>query len=352
MHRIRVVMIGGLNSPVPGGTVISFRQLVESLQHVPQLEMEVINSAGIRGQGIRGLIAFASLIVRIAKKSLRADVVALHGSTTGLHILAPVVTLCAKVAKKPVIIRKFGGSDYVNYSLPRRMLIQWSICQVYIYLVQTRILLEAAQARGIKNVRLYPNSREMPQLPDGAGYEGRSCRRFVYVGHVREYKGIRELVEAAERLDSSTTVDVYGPRFDDLPPDIFDHHRRISYKGVLDHRDAVSTMQQYDALVLPTKAPSEGHPGVILEAYIAGLPVIATTCGAIPEIVDETTGILVEPHDANGLFEAMQTMVDNDDLYKRLCNGVRKKRSHFSIEASTKRFVEFVEEAAFSSACP
>jgi glycosyltransferase involved in cell wall biosynthesis len=166
------------------------------------------------------------------------------------------------------------------------------------------------------------------------------CRRFVYVGHVREYKGIRELVEAAEHLDASTRVDVYGPKYDDLPADLFNHRRRVFYKGIIDYRDVVSIMQQYDAFVLPTHHDGEGYPGVILEAYCAGLPVIATNWRAIPEIVDDTSGILVEPRNAEALYRAMNRLSEDSELYARLCKGALEQAGQFSTEHWADEFVK------------
>jgi glycosyltransferase involved in cell wall biosynthesis len=63
-------------------------------------------------------------------------------------------------------------------------------------------------------------------------------------------------------------------------------------------------MRCCDALVLPSH--SEGIPGVIKEAGLMGLPVIATRVGGIPEIVDEQTASLVEVNDVAGLRQKIE----------------------------------------------
>jgi glycosyltransferase involved in cell wall biosynthesis len=105
-------------------------------------------------------------------------------------------------------------------------------------------------------------------------------------------------------------------------------------------------MCQYDAFVLPTKATTEGYPGVVLEAYAAGLPVIATTCGAIPEIVDETSGILLDPGDVDGLEGAMKRLVEDPQLYVRLCEGTRERTAQFSAAHWAEEFVACCREVA------
>ena len=59
--------------------------------------------------------------------------------------------------------------------------------------------------------------------------------------------------------------------------------------------------------MLPTKWITEGYPGVIIEAYNVGIPVVATPMGAIPEIVqDGVTGFLTPVGDAHMLAQTIK----------------------------------------------
>jgi glycosyltransferase involved in cell wall biosynthesis len=196
---------------------------------------------------------------------------------------------------------------------------------------------------GAKRAVWYSNSRPM----HGKGENQQrsvSCRRFIYVGHIRPYKGIAELIEAAEKLNSTSTVDVYGPFYDGFSEQMFNNCKNLKYGGLLSPKEVVSVMKKYDALVMPTKMPTEGYPGAIVEAFAAGIPILATKCGAIPEIVDDSCGILVEPKDSEALFGAMKTLVDDDTLYARLCEGSRNKRESFSAKFWTAKFVEYCRQ--------
>ena len=106
----------------------------------------------------------------------------------------------------------------------------------------------------------------------------------------------------------------------------------------------IQVLSGYHMLLLPTKALTEGYPGAILEAYSAGLPIITTRCGGIPEIVDETSGMFVEPGNADALFVAIKAIVDNDDLYRRLRSGVIAKRMEFDASLWAERFVMYCKE--------
>jgi glycosyltransferase involved in cell wall biosynthesis len=167
-----------------------------------------------------------------------------------------------------------------------------------------------------------------------------------YIGHVKPAKGIRELIDASKMLTATTmTVDVYGPLQEGISESWFDGSP-VKYCGLLAKEDVIRTLGNYDALVLPSYWEGEGHPGVILEAYCAGIPVIATRWGGIPEIVTTETGILVEPRDVAGLAKAMQTLIDSDHLLSTLRTGARSKATEFDADRWTQYFIDLCHRLA------
>ncbi len=99
-------------------------------------------------------------------------------------------------------------------------------------------------------------------------------------------------------------------------------------------------MQKYDALLLPTYYEGEGYPGVILEVYCAGVPAIATRWRAIPEIVDGSSEILVDPKNAAQLVQAMQTLMCSPQHLDALRQGALEMARRFSSQTWTARFVQ------------
>ncbi|MBL4710603.1 MAG: glycosyltransferase, partial [Flavobacteriales bacterium] len=90
------------------------------------------------------------------------------------------------------------------------------------------------------------------------------------------------------------------------------------FKGILNgEKEILSTMKKYDVLILPTYYEGEGYPGVIIEAYSIGLPVIATQWKSLPEIVEhKKTGFLVEPQNAKDLKRTIELF--NTDNYAEM----------------------------------
>jgi glycosyltransferase involved in cell wall biosynthesis len=79
-----------------------------------------------------------------------------------------------------------------------------------------------------------------------------------------------------------------------------------------------------------------------MEAMACGCPVVASNIGGNPELVrNGETGLLFEPGDAASLAAALQTLIENESLRRRLAdNGAKFLRDSFSIRASAQRMGE------------
>ncbi len=340
---LTILVIGTLPPPI-GGAAVSLQHLVEAIARRPEAHLIVVNTGGVRGSHLIGPFRFLRVLWNIFVGAARADVVSLQPAPSGVPYVGPFVWWSARLWRRPFLIRMFGGQDYRKLTGFRGAIVRWVVRRCDLYLAQTRELVASAKSDGLARVEWYPTSRPMEDSRLRSMDAETRCRRFVFLSHVKPAKGIGELVEAAERFDGEVSVDVYGPLLDGLTASSFEGLRRVRYRGVVPAGTAVSVLADYHALLLPTYWVGEGYPGTVLEAYAAGLPVIATRWKAIPEVVDDTSGILVEPRDADALFEAMQKLVKDDELYRRLCDGVRAKRQFFNSARWVDEFVKLCGE--------
>jgi glycosyltransferase involved in cell wall biosynthesis len=105
-----------------------------------------------------------------------------------------------------------------------------------------------------------------------------------------------------------------------------------------------------DVLVLPSH--SEGSPNVLLEGMAAGVPVVATAVGGVPEIVRPgESALLVRPHDPRGLADAIRLLLTDADLARRLAAnaGARIVERH-SPESRVRSLVEMYIDLASGAA--
>jgi len=104
----------------------------------------------------------------------------------------------------------------------------------------------------------------------------------------------------------------------------------VSFKGYVEN--ARAHLLEFDIFVLPSR--SENLPYAILEAGFAGLPVIATRVGGIPEVITTgESGILVEPGNAHEILSSLLLLADDSMLRSRLGNNIKQKvMKDFSIQ--------------------
>jgi glycosyltransferase involved in cell wall biosynthesis len=91
----------------------------------------------------------------------------------------------------------------------------------------------------------------------------------------------------------------------------------------------------------------EGFGIVLLEAMLAGLPVVATRVSAVPEIVaDRETGLLVEAGDATAVAAALSELLDDPARRRSLGQaGVARARAEFSVARMTRRTIDVYRDA-------
>ena len=103
-----------------------------------------------------------------------------------------------------------------------------------------------------------------------------------------------------------------------ISPELAD---RVEFAGWVD--PPWSARRTFDVLAVPSF--TEGFPLVIVEAMLAGIPVVASAVGGIPEIVvDGDTGLLVPPHDAPALADALRRLLGDPDLRQAMAARCRQ----------------------------
>jgi glycosyltransferase involved in cell wall biosynthesis len=163
--------------------------------------------------------------------------------------------------------------------------------------------------------------------------------KFVFIGRISKPKGILEIIEATNILETETPildfqVDFYGPIEKDIE---FPENLTIAYKGYLDimnnQKESYETLSEYSCMLFPTFWQGEGFPGVIIDAYFAGLPVIATDWNMNKEVVEDgVTGLIVPIEDATALALAMFKMMQNRELVKKMSENSFYKAKDFNID--------------------
>ncbi|MDO8621957.1 MAG: glycosyltransferase family 4 protein, partial [bacterium] len=164
-----------------------------------------------------------------------------------------------------------------------------------------------------------PRSLRTPSnSPSGRGGE---TPPVLFVGRLSEEKGIADFVEAARRLPE-IPFEVVGNGNSSSPP-LTLRGGNIRWLGVLQPDEAQRRIASAAVVVVPSVVP-EIAPYVILEAMAAGVPVVASRIGGIPELVHEgETGFLVPPRDPAALAKTIEMVYGDGMLRERLGTRAR-----------------------------
>jgi len=134
----------------------------------------------------------------------------------------------------------------------------------------------------------------------------------LFVGRLGPEKGIPTLIDAWRVLGKRLPLKILGDG--PLAPLVAQAARDgigIEWVGSVDRTQVINEMQQAQLLVLPSIC-YEGLPLTLVEAFSTGLPVIASSLGSLPELVDHgRTGLLFRAGDPQSLIEAINLALDN-----------------------------------------
>jgi glycosyltransferase involved in cell wall biosynthesis len=175
-----------------------------------------------------------------------------------------------------------------------------------------------------------PNFVPKGDLRDGAG------REFAMVGRLSAEKGVDTALQAAGSSLALTLIGD-GPERNRLS-------RRagssVRFAGTIEPDEVASALPSFRGVLVPSRC-YEGQPRVILEAFSAGVPVIASRIGGLTELVEDgANGLLVEPDDVAGWRDAMERLM-NDDEAVRLGRGAYETwRQRFTPEIALRHLEE------------
>ena len=192
-------------------------------------------------------------------------------------------------------------------------------------------------AHGVSPDRVHVIANAVAEVPpdDRLSARGDSRRRlgiteaefvFGYVGRLSDEKGVGYLLEAVRTLaadceQSRIVIVGDGPARGELESAAADPllKGRVMFAGF--QRDTASWYSAMDALVLPSL--TEGTPMALLEGMAAGLPVIASRVGGVPDVVAGEEGILVAPGDVAELRAAMTKILRDPVLRAGMSDRAR-----------------------------
>lgn len=182
-----------------------------------------------------------------------------------------------------------------------------------------------------------------------------SASLLLFVGRLRYYKGLDDLLRALTQVPAHLLVGGSGPM--EQPWRALAQRlgvaERVHFLGDVPDELLPSLYHAADIFVLPANARAEAFGTVLLEAMAAGLPAISTEVGTGTSYVNRhgETGLVVPPYDPGALARAINMLLSDADLRRRLGEQarMRARRPEFSQAHMVQQVLELYHELLAAS---
>ena len=171
-----------------------------------------------------------------------------------------------------------------------------------------------------------------------------------YIGRLTRAKGIYNFIEAIPLfLNKSNDVSILiggeGPECKHIKEYVYDHglEKNVSFNGWISHNDLPYQLNNIKLLVLPSY--SEGLPNIIIEAMACGTPVLATSIGAIPDIIEDgVTGFLLDNNSPLSISQYIVSILNRSDLETISENARLYIANNFTYISTVKEFQKIIKK--------
>lgn len=290
------------------------------------VEVEVV-ARGLEGGVAANLRRRPWAAVPMLISMLRATRRAARGADL-VHAHWLLTATVARFAGKPFVVTLHGSGTAGRFSdveLARRYprFVRGLLRRARSVICVSETVASAMRAAGVANVVVIPNGVAIPDQPAAPA----EPPEVLYLGRLSPEKNIDTLVEAVGDLNLVVAGD--GPLRSLVPHAL----------GAVSHEQAGRLLERAAVLVAPCER--EGFGLAAAEAMAYGRPVVAAAGGALLELVDDQTGILVEPRNASAMRAAVETLLGDPELRTRLgAAGRERARERFGWDTVISKTLE------------
>lgn len=245
----------------------------------------------------------------------------------GLRTIVPLLSFWNLFFRRRLHYAVVGG--WLAPFLTKRKLLKKQLSRFAGIYVETGTMRSMLEAMGLRNAVVMPNCKDLTVLEEDAlAVSDEEPYRLCTFSRVMREKGIEDAVAAVTAVNALAgrtvyTLDIYG-QVDEAQREWFDHLQKgflgdIRYGGVIPFRRSVETLNGYFALLFPTYYDGEGFAGTVIDAFFAGVPVVASDWKYNPELIREgETGRLFPARDIAALTQILREIGTDAEAWNRL----------------------------------
>lgn len=322
MNKISVIGHFGFGLNLLNGQTIKTKIVTEELERI--FGKECVSRYDTHG-GLAFVLRMPFVIYLMLSSS--KNIIIMPGDK-GLLMIMPIIAFFNLFFRRRVFYVVIGG--WLPSFLHKWHFISFLLKRIDGIFVETKSLKLIMEQFGYDNIKLMPNCKRLSAL-ENVPYcdDFRTHLSLCFFSRIMKEKGVEDAVRAVAMANEKIgydafSLDIYGEIwmgqekwFENL---MSENSSNIRYKGCVNYYDSVSTLKDYFALLFPTYYKGECFPGVLIDAFAAGLPVFASDWHDNSNIViDGHTGLLFPVHSVKTLSEILIFSYNNQSMI----NGMR-----------------------------
>lgn len=332
MKKIGIVGFFAKQKPLRDGQTVKTQQLSKALkERLGEDEIVEVDMQGCRNRPF----GFVKEVASICRNCENVVILPAHNALLFLPFL------CLLFRKKGVRLFYDVIGGWLPTYIKEHSIVEKQIKKFDGIWVETSVMQKSLQSLGFDNVAILPNFKDLNILQESETHNiaGKPIKLCVF-SRVTEVKGIDDAVNSVKKINEEMgtptySLDIYGP-IDDTYADHFADLQKgftdeVRYCGCVSPEKSTEYLKLYDALLFPTRYEGEGHPGTIIDAYSAGLPVLSAKWHSYSDFVDEgKTGLGYEQYNYDALCELLRKVASDYQVLDGMRVNCLKKAAKYS----------------------
>lgn len=287
----------------------------------------------------RNVLKLFRLLFRCIKIFKTGNPIVYCLDTKRLIVILNLQRLFRKSFQKTTVIAVGGG--FQNFVSQHPSLMS-NLRQVKSIWAETKKMQEMMINLGLSQTVVFPNPKSEEGACSPIINDEKTMLKVVYFSQISTQKGVEDIIEAVKLLQNRNAeyiMDFYGhvmPEISEMFKSFVADHPNIKYCGVFDStkKSVYKKLNQYDVLLFPTHWPTEGVPGILVEAKMAGVAIIASDHNYNSEVVDENKGegILLRDNYALEMANSIEKLYRDREYLNSIKMSSYSSRKRFSLE--------------------
>ena len=208
-------------------------------------------------------------------------------------------------------------------------------------IVEGETMKSQLESCGLDNAIVMPNFKKIT-IVEKPGRKSKKVR-LIFLSRIIREKGCDLILDAAamlnrEGLGQSYEIGFYGPIAPEYALDFNGKIKgleNVGYKGFLDLRQSrnYTELAGYDAMLFPTFWPGEGCPGIVIDAFMSGLPILASDWNMNRDYIENgRNGILFKARDLQALTDTMRSAITGEYDLAGMAKRASESAAKYDIE--------------------